>query len=432
VTETLAARRPAGALARAGSALRSVDLPALALALSVNGFFLYLAVLDVLNVTPRTAITATYYAVVGALMVTLAWRSRDVVAARLRSASRVPRAYALVAAALAAWYLANVALLSEGTLSRKFAALLVLWSLPSALLAASLTRRQVDAFVRGLFALGLVFCVFELVALLRNSPDANRYSPIADLDPISAGLIPATAAIAALALRPGDRRGRMLQLTAFAALVAATVLPGSRSPVLSLLVGGGLVAVFAWRRLGPAVLAALAIGLAAGWLLSRAVGSAGYYTTGVPGFGTTATTQPISTFNLRREWWTTAIKDIPDRPIFGHGVAMLRDETPEARRMGIAGERISVHNALIESAYSLGAIGFALYVTLLALVVVALVRLRGRFRADAAVLFALAFSAFALVNANVSGQIGDDGVGWAAATLAVALYADTRRRVAAA
>ena len=420
-----------GLLARAAAELRSLGAPAIALAVSVNGFFLYLAVLDVLNVRPRTLLTAGYYALFAVVLCALAWRGRDVLRARLAAPTSLPLAYTLVAAALSAWYLANVALLSEGSLARKFAALLVLWSLPSALLAAALRRRQVEGLIRAMIGLGLLFCLFELVALVRNSADANRYSPIADLDPISAGLIPAAAAIACLALRPATRRGRALQLAAFATLVAATVLPGSRSPVLSLLVAAAAMAAFAWRQLGRLLLLGLVVGLAAGWLLSRSVGSAGYYTTGVPGFGTQATTQPISTFKLRREWWTQAVKDIPDRPLFGHGVAMLRDETPEARRMGIEGQRISPHNAIIESAYSLGALGFLLYTTLLALVAVALVRLRGAFGSDVTALFALGFFLFAFVNSNVSGQIGEDGVRWAAGTIAVALYADARRRAAA-
>lgn len=407
----------------------SLPAPALALALSLNGFFLYLALLEALDVAPRTWLTATYYAVLAGVMCLLAWRERAVVAARFRAPTRVPLLYGLFAASLSAWYLANVALLSEGALAKKFAALLVLWSLPSALLAAALPRRLLERLLSALVGLGLVFTVFEVVAVARSSADVNRFSPIAYLDPISAGLIPAAAAISCLALRPRTPRGQALRLASFTLLVAATVLPGSRSPVLSLVVALAVMLAASWRGLWRVALVGLAVGLLGGWLVSRSVGSSGYYTTGVPGFGASgASQQPISTFKLRREWWARAVEDIPDRPLFGHGVAMLRDETPEARRMGIAGQRISTHNAIVESAYSLGALGFVLYMGLLALVFVALVRLRGSFASDHVALFALGLFVFAFVNSNVSGQIGDDGVRWAAGTLVVALYADVRRQ----
>jgi O-antigen ligase len=427
-----AARRGVGmAFPAAVERVRAWGAPALVLAISVNGFFVYLALLDVMGVRPRTWLTAAYYAAFAVLMCALAWRLRGVLWSRLQAPDRLPRLYVGFAVALSAWYLLNVALLSHGTLAHKFAALLVLWSLPSALLAGALPRRAVDALAQALVALGLVFCVFEAVALLRNSHDVNRFSPIPYLDPISAGLIPALAAIACAALPSPPGRARAAQGAALGLLVAATVLPGSRSPVLSLLVGLAAVAAFTWRRSWRVLVLGVAVGLAAGWLLSRAVGSSGYYTTGVPGFAPGGGQQPISSLHIRREWWSAAIRAVPDKPLFGHGVAMLRDETPEAHRMGIQGERISPHNAIVESAYSLGALGVVLYGGLLLLTAAALYGLRGAFRLDPAALFALGFFVFAFVNSNVSGQIGDDGVRWAAGTLAVALYADSRRRARA-
>ena len=103
---------------------------------------------------------------------------------------------------------------------------------------------------------------------------------------------------------------------------------------------------------------------------------------------------------------------------------MQVDDTPEAALMGVAGQRTYPHNTLVEAAYSLGAIGLAAYLLLLGTALVALVSVIRRGRRDQVVAFVLPIGVFAIVNTNVSGEIGEDALLWTAATLTVALYAD--------
>ena len=78
----------------------------------------------------------------------------------------------------------------------------------------------------------------------------------------------------------------------------------------------------------------------------------------------------------------------------------------------------------MEAAYSLGAIGLAAYLLFLGTALVALVSIVRRGRRDQVVAFVLPIGVFALVNTNVSGEIGEDALLWTVAALTVALYAD--------
>jgi hypothetical protein len=133
---------------------------------------------------------------------------------------------------------------------------------------------------------------------------------------------------------------------------------------------------------------------------------------------------PISTINIRRQWLEKAISETPESPLWGHGVAMLVDDTEEAQRMGIAGTLTYPHNSLVESAYSLGLLGFVPFVALLTSAGWALVRLIVR---GPPPVFTAAFAAFAFTASMTSGEIGADAPLWAAAALAIALYADSLR-----
>jgi O-antigen ligase len=147
-----------------------------------------------------------------------------------------------------------------------------------------------------------------------------------------------------------------------------------------------------------------------------------------PGPGAVGDPQgPISTLHIRREWWTTAIKAIPDDPIVGHGVAMFVDDTPEAHRMGVAGERTYLHNSPLESLYSLGLLGAIPYALFILSALVALVVLVRQGARSIAVVLGVGLWVFAFANANVSGEIGADAVLWASGALAVGLYAETAR-----
>src|SRR5207248_2620700 len=82
---------------------------------------------------------------------------------RLRRAPRVTRAYVLGGAVVAGWFLLNVLLISEGSLARKLAALLLLWTLPTALLALSLPRPAVSRAAAAIAALGCVYVLTEVI-----------------------------------------------------------------------------------------------------------------------------------------------------------------------------------------------------------------------------------------------------------------------------
>ena len=229
---------------------------------------------------------------------------------------------------------------------------------------------------RGLTALSLGFVAIEIFALARVGTGVFRFSPIAELDPISAGLIPAVGAIAALSLRPASRHSRLLQRAAVIVLVAAAVVPGSRGPMIALAFGALSLALVQSVRRTAIAAAAVALGLGLGLIVSSHIGSFEYLasvdTTG-GAQADDASGREITTLSIRRQWLEDAVRDTPDRPLFGHGVGMRVDNTPEAALMGVSGQRTYPHNTLVEAAYSLGAIGLAAYLLLLGTALVALV-----------------------------------------------------------
>jgi O-antigen ligase len=196
----------------------------------------------------------------------------------------------------------------------------------------------------------------------------------------------------------------------------------------------------------PLLLPAVLIGVALGAAGTTVVGADYYYSIGIPGLEgrigapldgedftgekiPEASGPPISSLAIRRYLWEKALRDSIERPVFGHGVGMLVDDSPETQRMVRAGRveagvRTYPHNVLIESMYSLGVIGLVLFVALVVLSSVAIVRLLQRGRDRFAALFALGVAAFAAVNSMISGEIGSDASIWIALALPVALSAD--------
>ncbi len=252
--------------------------PAWLVAFSLNGFYLYLAALDALDVEPQTPLTATYYGAQCAGMLATAWHRRDVLASRLRAARRLAAVCLISGGALATWFVLNTGLLSDGRLAWRLAALLVLWSLPTAILALSLRPPDLTSIAQGLVGLGLIFVPIELAAAVRAGDDIFRFTPIADLDVISAGIVPALAAVAALTLRPSSVSTRLMQFMIVAVLAGATVLPGSRGPVLALVVGAVATALVRRSLLDVAAIASVAFGLACGSAAASHIGSLGYLT----------------------------------------------------------------------------------------------------------------------------------------------------------
>lgn len=286
-----------------------------------------------------------------------------------------------------------------------------------------------------------MFVPIEALAIARSGAKVFRFTPIADLDAISAGLIPSVGGVAALCLRPSSLRGLASQMAIAMVLAATAVVPGSRGPVLALVAAALALALVLHRRLAATVVACLTLGLGLGIgsVVESHVGSFGYLTSTPasepdltsPGRGQRPV---ISTLSIRRQWLEDALSDTPERPIFGHGVGMFVDDTPEAHLMGVAGQSTYPHNTFVEAAYSLGALGLFAYLVFVGSAVVALVSVIRRWGRghDPAVAFALGIGVFAFVNTNVSGEIGADALLWSAAAIAVALYADSRVPSAAA
>lgn len=436
-TASAADQRKTHSSVRAFAVLRRF-WPMWVLAFSLNGFFLYLAVLDAIDVDPTTPLTGAYYGLLCVVLVATAWCRRGTLVTRLRNGRPTVVTCIVAATTLATWFVLNSALFSDGALARRLVGLLVLWTIPTALVALALSAQDLDAVARALVALGLIFVPIEAAAVARAGSDVFRFTPIANLDVISAGLVPAIGAIAALSLRPRSARGHLTLLAVVTVLVAAAVVPGSRGPVLALAVAAAALAFVRPWRLHTLALAAVAVGLAVGAFIGSNIGSFGYLTSlpqnsspedaSISSPDGRARPRPsISTLSVRRHWIEDALRQIPERPVLGHGVGMFEDRTPEAKLMGIEGQRTYPHNTFVEAAYSLGAVGLLAYVVFVGSAIVALVSVirRSRGRRNAAVAFGVGMGAFAFVNTNVSGEIGSDALLWSAAAIALVLYADS-------
>jgi O-antigen ligase len=391
------------------------------LGFSLNGFFLYLGALDLLGIRPRTAITGVYYALLGAVIAGFVWLNRERLLRRVAGGGLPVWLFVGGGAALAVWFEANAALISHGSLSRRLAGELLLWTVPTALLVLALSRRQIVAALWTITALGLLLIAIDLVALVTHTHGqiGDRFSPIGELDPITTAQIPALGALAALALRPKTPGWSKARLVAIAALTAFAIIPGSRGPLAALVAGSLALFLLSWRFTGRRALVALLVGATVGSIVAVFVGSSRHLTVQ---FESGGNSHPISSLRVRGELMGKALRAIPSKPVFGHGVGALVDDTPEAHRMGIAGRHTFPHNTLIESVYSLGVLGFLLYVAMLAGAVWALVAWARRHRSMFAT-FAVAFFAYTFVNTNFSGELGADAGLWSACALGVALFA---------
>jgi O-antigen ligase/polysaccharide polymerase Wzy-like membrane protein len=424
----------------------SEGAPPVLLAVVVSGFWLYLGTLELVGIEPRTTLTAGYYSLLAAGLVVSAWTGRETIRRRLSTISRLPRAWAAAAVALAAWFLANVALLSSGVAARDAAALLVVSSLPSALLALSLTLQQLRILAGAWVALALGLFLVSFATLVARPTESGRFSPIDELDPITAAHVSALGAIVLLVATFEERRARLAQAGAVTLLVALSVMPASRGAVVALVVAVATLAVALRSRMLPLLLPAVLLGFVLGGAGASVVGADYYYSIDIPGLegrvgppseGEDFTGErtpvlqgdPISSLSVRRYLWSKALRDSVDRPIQGHGVGMLVDDSPEMLRMvragrADAGARTYPHNVLIESIYSLGILGLGLFLAVSILSVVALAKILRRGSKRFGSLLVLGFGAFAGVNAMVSGEIGSDASLWVAMALPVALYAD--------
>jgi hypothetical protein len=445
------------AVAGAAFALLAIDRPGWLLAIALNGFYLYLLALDLAGRHPYPGSTVPYYALLGSAMVAATLRMRGTLVARLAARDRAVSFWIAAALLLAFWFLVSAALFRDGgTLTRNLAGLLVLSSLPAAALAFSLHRRDVASLRTGIVALGLLFCAIDVIGVVLDTNDVReRFSPIDSLDPISAGLIPAIAAAAALSYSPTTRAQQGLWVAVLSVLGAAVIVAGSRGPVVSLAVVAVVAALLRPRRLPHLAVAAVSV-VVIGVTAGSQLGTTAYLGQGSDGIGTVipgvpTKTQPeagapapegagtedpagevvgISTTNMRRHWIVSALKAVPDRPLLGHGVGALKDTSAESEALGTYGQRIYPHNDLVESVYSLGIPGgvlFAIFLVVPFAVLLLARRSRDAVGGRGRFLLAATLLSFAFVQSNFSGEIGADSLLWASAALSIAFWLDTRR-----
>lgn len=421
--------------------------PGLWIAFALSGFFLYLGTLDLVGIRPQARITGPYYLLLAGGLLAVAWTRRDLLRMRLRRSSRLEQTWLVAAAVLAAWFLVTATLRSDGEIARNASFLIVVFCLPSALAVLALRVDDLVWLAAGLFAFGLLYAGVSAVALIDVQRGAARFSPIDELDPISAATTATFGALACLTLRAGSRRVLVAQACVVAALVAAAIVPGSRGPLLALALGVAAIAALAFRRVWV-LLPAVAAGAVLGVVAAEIVGTTNHLSIDVPGIDAPPITSgdvngpplapemlpedPISSTDIRRDLLLDALRAIPDQLLLGHGVGMLRADSEGIRRMVEAGsldEEDTLtypHNVVLEAAYSLGLPGLALLLALIATSAAALVRLVRGDRARHATLLASALAAAVAVTSNLSGALGMDAWLWVALALPIALHAARR------
>jgi O-antigen ligase len=413
------------------------------LAVTLNGFWVYLGLLDVVGVEPFAALTGAYYLAVALALLISVWLHRRLVGQRLLERGRLCLIWAVAAGSLAVWLLTSAVFRSHGPVARDAALLLVLASLPSALAVMGLDLASLHRFAVGVTALGLGLAAVDASVLLLDHGRAVRFSPISELNPISAAQTTAFGAVACLALRPSSWRGRALQTAATAALVAATVVPAGRGPLVGLVLALFVIAIVV-RRLLPIVVVAAVVGLFVGVLVGGAVGSSSYLRADVPGVpggsegpsqgsadspAATPAVSPISSAAIREYLLRKSLRAVPKAPVLGHGIGSLIDDSPEAQRMIAAGSldvrdtRTYPHNIVVEAAYSLGLLGLVPLLVCIGAAGIALVRSTLGASGASSTVLVLGVCAVASVGSSLSGELGMDAYVWIALALPVALYA---------
>lgn len=388
-------------------------LPGIAVAISWNGFWLYLGALDLTGVKTRTVYTVAAYTVIAAGLAVAVWLRRDRLVTRIERPSRLGRVWLASAALLAVLFAYGTLVSGHGPLAHRLLGVFVVSTIPLTIAVVALSELDLSVARGALVALGLLFAAINVIAAHHGALPGARYSPIADLDPVSASLISVTACIAALTYRFGSNRANIAQACVCFVLAASAMLNAGRGPVVALVAAAICLLLIDRRATTVAMIAALALGLVSGREFeTRLIDHP-------PGLAhSQAHSQPISSLSIRREWLSSALRKFPQRPIFGHGIGMLVDDTPEATEMGVPGQLVYPHNDSVEALYSLGLVGGALFALLMGLPMLSWWRNRARLRQPIG-RFALVFFVFAFAESNFSGEIGTDAILWSLAALAV-------------
>ena len=129
---------------------------------------------------------------------------------RVTTTDSVGRIWFGAAGLLVAWFVLNGVLYRAGghaaaVILGEFLAV----TIPSVLVALTLDRVGLREFLIGLVMLGCAFAAADVVTLATGAPLVlGRFTPIASVDPITAGLVPAFAVAALVGLDVGE--GRLL------------------------------------------------------------------------------------------------------------------------------------------------------------------------------------------------------------------------------
>lgn len=403
-----------------------VALPGVVVAISWSGFWLYLGALDLLGIQTRTAYTVIAYGVVALALTAIIWLRRDLLKERLLGSSTITRVWIGSASLLALLFAFGALVTGHGSLAHRLLGVFVVSTIPTTIAVAALSWRDLAQVRAALVGLGLFFVVINLFASRHGAPLVGRFSPIANLDPISASLTSVVACIAALTYRFESARATSAQAAACFAFAAAAMLNGARGPIVALIVAVLFAVLFDRRLTMVALGAAIALGIIVGSKLEVALIGQPPALTSLANEARNPnkpqqpkeTSIAISSLHIRQEWLSSAIRKIPERPLLGHGIGTLVDDTPEAAAMGIKGELVYPHNDVVEAFFSLGAAGGILFGLVVALPLIALWRNRTKLN-QSVLRFAPVLFVFALAECNFSGEIGTDVILWSLAAFAI-------------
>lgn len=208
-------------------------------------------------------------------------------------------------------------------------------------------------------------------------------------------LMPAMALSAgAIALSTGNRR--LLHMVLLAINFGFAIWIGSRGP---LMIFAGMLAlafaVFAVMR-NPRAIAAIALALGIGAVLSQVVPTPGHSSFNVVSRVSGSDTQSVDKLSSgRTEIWRDTLQAIVDQPLVGHGGNQFRLQIPAAKET-----YNHPHNSVLQFAYEWGSIGACAMLILLAMLGVRLLRATFANPAENLALFlgALSMAMFSLID----------------------------------
>jgi O-antigen ligase len=250
------------------------------------------------------------------------------------------------------------------------------------------TRADLHRFAHGFLALVGVSVVFGLVVHMppATSIQEGRFTWLR-LYPVVAGVFLGLATLIALAYvlaysseRPGPHWRRRTYLVLLALVAGGLAASQTRGAVLGAVVGALVLVCFFYR-------AQVRLEVAAGLILAVAFVAAAFGDQILAYFQRGESAAELATLNSRTELWSLAATAFQQHPVFGWGLGASRGIF--LSDIGLGGG----HNALVNVAVDLGAVGVLVWGALVLSLFVATCRLPGRgphsVRVDRAMLLAM-------------------------------------------